>query len=142
MTGASPSSSTLPAAELGAGDGGGNGDGEALGGLAGRVVVGDEQLVGDELANGWGDAVALVAHDNDALVGELLLVDVLAVEQCAVDGTVVLAQQCFEVGIDEVDVSQGTHRGLHHLGIVAVGSVLRTVDGADAKPVGYADDGA
>ena len=142
MTGASPSSSTLPTAELGAGDGGGDSDVEALGSLAGRIVVGDEQLVGDELTDSGRDAVALVAHNDDALAGELLMVDVLAVEQGAVDGAVVLAQQRLEVGIDDVDVCQRAHRGLHHLGVVAVGSVLGTVDGGDAKPVGNADNGA
>ena len=69
-----------PATELGTGDGGSDGDVETLGSRARGVVVGNEQLVGDELANGWGDAVALVAHDDDTIGGELLLVDVLAIE--------------------------------------------------------------
>ena len=68
------------ATELGACDGGSDGDVEAFGGFTRGVVVGNEQLVGDELANGGGDAVALVAHDDDSLGGKLLLVDVLAIE--------------------------------------------------------------
>ena len=68
------------ATELGAGDGGSDGDVEAFGSFASGVVVGNEQFVGDELANGGGDAVALVAHDDVTLVGELRLVDVLTIE--------------------------------------------------------------
>ena len=39
-------------------------------------------------------------------------------------------------------VRDASHRGLYHLGIVTVGSIFRTEDGLDAKPVGNADDGA
>ena len=70
----------LSTTELGAGDGGSDGYIKALGSLARGVVVGNEQFVGDELANGRRDAVALVAHNDDALVGELLFIDVLTVE--------------------------------------------------------------
>ena len=45
--------------------------------MVARVVVGDEQTVGDVLADGLGNAVALVAHNDDAISGEWLFVDVL-----------------------------------------------------------------
>ena len=142
MSGTCKLPSILSATELGAGDGGSDGDVEALGRLAGWVVVGNEQLVGDKLANGWGDAIALVAHNDDSFARELLLVDVLTVEQGAVDGAVGGLEQRFKVDIYNMYMRKGTHRGLHHLGVVAVSRVLRTVDGLDVKPVSNADDGA
>ena len=57
------------ATELGAGNSGGNGNVKTFGSRARGVVVGNKQLVGDELADGRRDAVTLVAHDDDALVG-------------------------------------------------------------------------
>ena len=82
-----PFSCVASSAEFGAGDGGGDGHVETLGTLA-LMEVGYEQPVGDALAHGLGDAVALVAHDDDATVGQRLLVDVVAIEQGSVNGEV------------------------------------------------------
>ena len=35
-----------------------------------------------------------------------------------------------------------THCGLNYFGVVGISGVWRTVDGVDAKPVSYSDDGA
>ena len=70
---------SVPATELGAGDGGGDGDIEALGGVVG-AVAGDEQATVHLLTDFGGDAIALVAHDDESVGGERLGVDVVAVE--------------------------------------------------------------
>ena len=74
----------MPSSELRTGDGGGNGDIETLSTLA-LVEIGDEQPVGDPLANGLRNAITLIAHHDDAFLGECLLVDVAAIEQGAID---------------------------------------------------------
>ena len=73
--------------ELGTGDGGGNGHVKTLGTWA-LMEIGDKQTMSDTLAYGLGDAVALVAHHNNAVFGKGLLVDIVAIEQGAVDGEV------------------------------------------------------
>ena len=57
---------------------------EALGSVGSEAWY--EQLVGYLLPDGLGYAVALVAHDDDAVWRQLLLVDVVSVEQGAVNG--------------------------------------------------------
>ena len=69
-----------PAPEFRTGDGCGDGDIQALGSLAARMEVGNEQAMGYAFAYCWRDAVAFVAHHDDALLGERLLVDVLTVK--------------------------------------------------------------
>ena len=98
--------------------------------------------MGDELTDLGRDAVALVAHHDDAVGGQLLGVDILTVEQGTIDGHLGLFYQCFQIGIDHVDAGNTAHRGLDHLGVPHVGSVFGTEDGLDAKPVGQTDDGA
>ena len=107
-----------------------------------RVVVGDEQMVGDVLADGLGNAVALVAHDNDAISGEGLFVDVLSVKQGAIDGTLAVSEQLQQVAIYNMYVCDAAHGSLNDLGVIDVGSIGRAIDGVDAKPVGNADDGS
>ena len=57
----------LSAAELGAGDGGGDGHVERLGGGATLRIVGDEELVAHQFLDLLAYAIALVAHDDDAM---------------------------------------------------------------------------
>ena len=96
------------------------------------------------LPDGFRDAIAFVAHDDDALGRERLTVDVLAVEQGAVDrvGRRQGVQEIGEARVVNIHMGDTPHRGLHDLGIVGVGAVFATVDGVDAEPVGNADDGA
>mgnify|MGYP003290570211 CR=1 FL=1 len=55
------------ASELGAGDGGGDGHVERLGGGATFRIVGDEELVAYQFLDLLAYAIALVAHDDDAM---------------------------------------------------------------------------
>ena len=75
-----------PTAELGAGDGSGDGYVERLGGGATLGVVGDEELVGYQVLYLLADAIALVAHDDDAVCCEWLLVDVFPLEKGPIEG--------------------------------------------------------
>ena len=77
-----------PAAELRTGDGCGDGDIEALGGIV-VAIAGDEKAMVDPLTDFWRDTIAFVAHDDEPVRGEWLGVDVLTVEQGAVDGVAV-----------------------------------------------------
>lgn len=75
--------------ELGEDDGSGDSYVEALGCGGVGWIGGDTQAVGYNAANGFGEAIALIAHDNDAAtlggygVGG---VDVVAVKQGAIYG--------------------------------------------------------
>ena len=131
------------ATEFGAGDGGGDGHIEAVG-CGALMEVRDEQAVAYSLAHGVGNAVALVAHDDEGRGGEWLGVDVVAVEEGAIDGEVAWQriEQGGEVIIIYVYARDAAHRGLYHLGVPGVGSVGAADEGGDAEPVGDADDGA
>ena len=91
-----------------------------------------------------GDAIALVAHDDKSVRGELLGVDVFAIEEGAVDGIIIwqLAEQLIGLDIDNMYSSYAAHGGLNNLGVPCVDSARRAVDGIDAKPIGNTDDGA
>ena len=39
-------------------------------------------------------------------------------------------------------VCKTSHCSLYHFGVISVGGVLAAVDGVDAEPIGYTDDGA
>ena len=134
---------SLAAAELGAGDGGGDGHVEAVGRLT-VVEIGDEQTAVDALTYGFGDAIALVAHDDEPLFCELLGVDVIAIEQGAVDGIVggQRVEEGGKISIYNVHARNAAHRGLYHFGVPSIDSIFGTDDVGDAKPVGNADDGA
>ena len=129
-------------------DGGGDGDVEALGRRDTLGERGYAERVGDERTHLWRQAVALVAHDDDAATVARLpgvgAVDVSAVEECAIDGQAVLTQAdqgLGEVNITESYACEGAHRGLDNLGVVAVSGVAAAEDMADAEPVGGAYDG-
>ena len=81
------SGSHVAAAELSTGDGCGDSNIEALGGVVG-AVAGNEEATVDLLTDLRRDAVAFVAHDDESVRGERLGVDVVAVEQGALDGIV------------------------------------------------------
>ena len=42
----------------------------------------------------------------------------------------------------DVHAGDASHRGLHHLGVIHISRVKAAIDVGNAKPVGYADDGA
>ena len=74
-----------PATEFGTDDGSGDGYIEAFDGGALSRVGGNEESLADEGGHFGRNAPSLVAHDDDAVVGEFLCVDALPVEECAVD---------------------------------------------------------
>ena len=94
------------------------------------------------LADGLGNAVALVAHNDDAVSRKWLFVDILSVEQGAIDGTLAVGEQLQQVAIYNMYVCETPHSSLNDLGVIDVSSVGRAIDGVDAKPVGNADDGS
>ncbi len=133
----------VSAAELGAGDGCGDGYIETLGGVV-LTVAGDEQAavhLGPDL---WRDAIAFVAHHDESVRGERLGIDIVAIEQGAIDG--VIGWQAFDevlqIYIYNVYARDASHGGLYYLRIPGIDGVFATVDLFYAKPVGYADDGA
>ena len=77
--------SSRPSPELGTSDGGSDSYIQTVGGFASRRIVGDEEPPIDMLRHFGRDAVALVAHDDDATRRERLLVEVPAVEEGALD---------------------------------------------------------
>ena len=85
----------LTSAEFGAGDGRGDGNVKALGCVVLTVTGNQEAMVylGTDL---WGDTIALVSHDDKAIGSEWLGIDVVAIEQCAIDGEVL------RQGVDEL----------------------------------------
>ena len=129
-------------AELSARNGCGDGNIQAFGSAKSCVVVRNEQAVGDEGTDFRRDAIALVAHDDDAIRGQRLGIDVAAVEQGAVDGTRGLGEQLLQVATDDAHMSQTSHRSLYDLWVVDVSRIGRAVDSADAEPVGNTDDGS
>ena len=105
------------------------------------LLLNSAQVI-DVLADGLGNAVALVAHNDDAISGEWLFVDVLSVEHGAIDGTLAVSEQLQQVAIYNMYVCDAAHGSLNDLGVIDVGGVGRAIDGVDAKPVGNADDGS
>ena len=108
------------------------------------MEIRDEQTVGDMLAHGFGNAITLIAHHNDAVLGKGLLVDVVTIEQGSVDGEVLwqLVEKLDQVSINNMYVRKASHRGLYYFGIVSIGRIFAAINGVNAKPVGYADNGA
>ena len=78
----------LSAAELCTSDGSGDGHVETLGGIVGAITRNEKAMV-DLLTNLGGDTVAFVAHHDEPVRGERLGVDIVTVEQCAIDRIVV-----------------------------------------------------
>ena len=69
-------------------DGCGDGNIQAVGRCSSFRVIGDEQPVVDQRADSRGDAVTLVPHNDQATLGQLLTIDILAVKQGAIDGII------------------------------------------------------
>ena len=132
-----------PASEFRAGDGGGNGYVQALCRVA-LAEAGNEELTVHPPTDGLGDAVSLVAHHDDALLGEWLLIDILAVKERAIDGIIgrQRRKQLVKVAIKNMYARNAPHRGLDGLGVIGIGRIVAAIDGVDAKPVGNADDGS
>ena len=133
----------LPAAEFGAGDSGSDSDIETVGCFA-LMEVGDEQPAVYFCPDGIGDAITLVAHDDQSLGGELLGVDVVAVEEGTIDRKIGWqgVEECGQISIYNVHTRDAAHRGLYDLGVPGVDGILAADDGGDAEPVGDADDGS
>jgi hypothetical protein len=131
------------AAELCTGDGSGNGHVEALGSVV-CAVTGNEKAMVHSGAYFRRDAIAFVAHDDKPVRGEGLGVDVLSVEQGAIDGEAFWqgVDELYQISINNVHARNAAHRGLYHLRIPGIDSVFTADDVVYAKPVGYADDGA
>lgn len=99
--------------------------------------------MGDAVGDFGGDALSFVAHDDDACRGEWGAVDVVAIEECAVDGDAGINGEVFgKRGVDDFDTGDGTHGSLDDFGVEGIDGVVAGYDGADAKPVGDAYDGA
>ena len=98
----------------------------------------------DLLSDSLRDAVSFVAHHNDAVGREWLLIDVIAIEQRAIDrvGGWKGLEEPDEVSIYYMYVRKTSHRCLNHFGTVGIGCVLAAIDGIYAEPVGDADDGS
>ena len=96
------------------------------------------------MRHGAGDAAALVPHHDDSPPSvDAGRVDVLPLEERAVDGRAPPGrpgQERREFGVVDPDAEDGPHRGLHDLGVEAVGRSGRADDLPDAEPVGQADD--
>ena len=73
-----------------------------------------------------GDAVALIAHDDETVSAQRLLVDVLTIEKGAIDRCAFgkTVYQGSQIGIDDVHSGDAAHRGLYDLRIIHVGGSL------------------
>lgn len=89
-----------------------------------------------------GDALALISHHDETMVFQALLVDVVAIEERTIDGLLGRegGNQSEQVAIFHLHSGDASHRRLHHLRIIYVGSVLTAIDMFDAKPVCDTDD--
>ena len=134
----------VSSAKFGAGDGRSNRHVEAVGGRSVGGKVRNQQATVDFLRDFGRDAVALVAHHDETVRRERFGVDVVAVEQGAIDGKIVWQRvdERREVLIDDFHAGEASHRRLHHLRGVGIGGVGTAENGLDAEPVGNADDGA
>ena len=131
--------------ELGTGDGGGHGHVERFGGGTVQRVGGDEEFVGNEGFYLAADALAFVAHNDDAVGSEGTVVDVASVKESTVDGSGVggcLREEIVQVGVMHTNARYGTHGGLYGLGIEDVCRFGGADDVLDAKPVGQSAYGA
>ena len=132
-----------PSSELCAGDGGSHGYVEGLGGEAVLGVGGDEEFVCDEVFYLVANALALVAHDDDAVGSERTVVDVAPVQESSIDGggvVVCLGKEGLQVGVVHADARDGSHGGLYGLGIENVCCLGGADDVLNAKPVGQSAD--
>ena len=95
-------------------------------------------------ANSIGNAVAFVAHHNESVAAKLLGVDVLAIEEGAVDGEIrgQGVEQLIGLDIDDIYAGDAAHGGLNYLGVPGIDGAGAAEDGIDAEPIGYSNDGA
>ena len=90
------------------------------------------------------DAIAFAAEQHYAAAPERGVVDIAAFEECAPnreargEGLEERGQAC----LTEIEVSDGSHRGLDDLRRVRVGAGGREDHAVDAKPIGQAEYGA
>ena len=96
--------------------------------FAGRPVcwiVGNEQPLVDASAHFGGNALSLIAHHDDAVGLYILIIDVVAIEKCAIYRNF-RRQGLQQMGKGQVvDMNSGnsSHGGLHHFGRKGIGCV-------------------
>ncbi len=88
------------------------------------------------------DTVALISHDDNSFFGKGTFVHIFAFQKSSYNRALLLAEPSGEIDIVDTNASEGTHRGLNDLGVIAVGGVERTEDIMNAKPIASADDRA
>lgn len=105
-------------AKFRADDGCGHGHIQAFTRCPASRIIGNEEALADARSDFGRDALALIAHDDDAMRGQLFGVDVLAIEEGAVDRDFVaaFAEETGQGEIVDPDPPNGSHRGLHDLG--------------------------
>ena len=60
------------------------------------MEIGDEDATGDALAYRFGDSVSFISHHDNAFTGKGLVIDVVAIEQCAIDW------ECFRKAVEKL----------------------------------------
>lgn len=101
--------------------------------------------VGDEFARLRGDAVALVAHYDDAMVLEFGLIYVVSIKESSINGYVFgkgFVKKGGEVSVMDFDARYASHCRLHCLWGVGIGCLRTAYNVAYAEPIGCPDDGA
>jgi hypothetical protein len=92
-------------------------------------------------------AVSLIAHNDDAIGRERLIVYVVSFKEGAIDGgswlnRVYRAEELGEWHIVYTYSSHSSHRGLYGFGTKGIGSAYGTEYVSDSKPIGQSDDSA
>lgn len=100
--------------------------------------------MGDSALYLWRYAIALIAHDDDAMVDDVGGGYVIAIEEGAVDWSAdrEAVEICGKVAVHYLYAGNAAHSGLDYLRVPDVRGVAAADDGLDAEPVCYADDGA
>ena len=99
--------------------------------------------MGDRLRHLRGNAVRLVADNDNIPLLELKFVDAHSVKECAEDASVArLLEEGDELASVYTNMRERAHRGLDDLRVVEFHAVGRADDVADAEPVGGAHDSA
>ena len=95
-------------------------------------------------ANSIRNTVALVAHHYESVAAKLLGVDIVAIEESAVDGGILgqLTEQFLGFDIDNMYAGDATHGGLDYLGVPCIDGTGAAEDGINAEPIGDTDDSA
>ena len=104
----------------------------------------DGDGVRDARQHRFADAMRLAPDDDDALGPLAHPKQVLAVQQSTVDGfapLALLAEENGKVDHGDVDPENGTHRGLNHLGIPNLHTIVAAHHLANAEPLRRADEG-